>query len=822
MKAVVMAGGEGSRLRPLTVDRPKPMVPVANAPVMEHILLLLRRHGIREVVATVQYLAAAVQDYFREGEDLGIQLQYSVEERPLGTAGSVKLAEEFLDEPFLVISGDALTNFDLTAVVNFHRESGACATLTLCRVPNPLEFGVVVTDQSGRIVQFQEKPSWGEVLGDTINTGIYVLNAELLEMVPRDQPFDFSNDLFPRLLRNKMPMYGYIAEGYWTDVGSVDEYRRANSDAVNGQAGVALPPSEGGVMLGLGTEVNPRARLFGNVLLGRDCQVRAGAVINGPTVIGDYTVIDENARIDQSVLWSNCYVGRNAQLTSCVVGRQTSIYEGARVAEAAVIGGECTVGRNSSIRSGVKIWPNKRIDEGAAVTTTLVYGSQARRTLFGRSGVTGLANIEMTPEFAAKVGAAFGSILKTGDRVVANRDPSRPARMIKRALMSGLTSTGVTVLDMGALPIGAARFRTGQPDVVAGVHVRISPYESNSVDIKLLDADGSNLPTKAERALESVMAREDFRRVSSDHIGEIAVIEVATAYSEALLGKIDAEALKRARPSIVVDYCGGAAAELLPAIFAACDCRHVEISGADQAGDLSEAMSRLSRITASVGADLGVRIDTDGRRIQVVDGSGRTIDTDKLTGAFLSSYARRHPGAKVCLPHHAPMSLARHLESRGAQIVWAGSTPQSIMLAARKALAGVGTDGTGAFCFTDFHIGFDALVSTLKLVEILASTDSSLAAAVASLPDIWQTEREVACPWEKRAAVMRALNDPARPRLPEFGDGLVYGGSADGKRIVVLPMTDRPAIIVYAEASDRMSADNLAAEWQDLLLTAQK
>ncbi len=813
-----MAGGEGSRLRPLTVDRPKPMVPIANAPVMEHIVRLLQRHGIRDVVVTVQHLSGVIQDYFREGQDLDARIHYSLEEIPLGTAGSVKAAEYYLDEPFLVISGDALTDFDLTALVDFHKESGAAATLTLHRVPNPLEYGVVIADEAGRILRFQEKPRWDEVLGNTVNTGIYVIDPSIFDLIPNGRPFDFSNDVFPEMLRRRLPLYGFVADGYWTDVGTADEYRRANSDAVNGKAGIDLPHPEGGLMLGEGAEIHPEARLFGNVLLGRNCQIGEGVVVNGPTAIGDYAVVEAAARIDQSVLLANSYVGRKANLLSCVVGRQSTVHEGARIEEAAVLGDNCIVGKGATVRSGVKIWPNKRVDDGAVVTETLVHGSQARRSPFGRSGITGLANIEMTPEFAARVGAAVGSVLKPTDRVVANRDPSRAARMIKRALMSGLTSSGVTVLDIGASPIPAARFRAGMGDVDAGVHVRSSPDEASSVDIKLLGGDGSDLGGDVERSIDSIMAREDFRRVPIDQIGEIAVVDVHSDYAHALAGALDVKALRRGAPALVIDYAGGAAEAILPAILNRFGCSHVAVSGSGRhRGDLST----LSRITATVGADMGVRIDTDGASIEVVDGSGEALSSNELTGSLLALQLQNSPGATFCIPDRTPAVLARHLESLGANLVWASGQPQSIVLESRRCGASVGTDAMGAFCFPGVHVGFDGLLATLKLAEALARSESSLADLARSLPTIRQVELQVPCLWEKRAAVMQVLNDPGRPRLREFGHGLVFGGSTAESKTVLLPLRDKPSIAVLSEAEDAVSAERNAAEWEATILAAQ-
>ncbi|HTD38567.1 MAG TPA: nucleotidyltransferase family protein, partial [Candidatus Limnocylindrales bacterium] len=230
-----MAGGEGSRLRPLTSRRPKPLAPVAGKPVMELIVELLREHGFGEIVATLHYLADEIEAYFGDGEAHGVKMHYVVEDTPLGTAGAVKMAHELLgDETFLVISGDALTDVDLGAIVRHHKEQGNDVTIALQRVTNPLEFGVVVTDENGRIVRFLEKPSWGEVFSDTINTGIYVLEPGILHRMQRGKVYDFSQDLFPRLLHDGRPLFGYTTDEYWTDVGNLQQYQQANFDALSG------------------------------------------------------------------------------------------------------------------------------------------------------------------------------------------------------------------------------------------------------------------------------------------------------------------------------------------------------------------------------------------------------------------------------------------------------------------------------------------------------------------------------------------------------------------------------------------------------------
>src|SRR5438445_10078981 len=228
-----MAGGQGTRLRPLTSNQPKPMLPIMGEPMLLHILRLLRKNSFTEVVITVQFLASIIRNFFGDGSDLDLSLTYATEDEPLGTAGSVKNAQRFLDDTFLVISGDAVTDIDLQEVVRFHREKGAAVTVTMKRVEDPLEFGIVITDEDGRVERFLEKPGWGEVFSDLINTGIYVIEPEVLEFIPGQEEFDFAQDLFPLLLEKGMPMYGYVAEGAWTDVGNLEAYMHVHRDVLD-------------------------------------------------------------------------------------------------------------------------------------------------------------------------------------------------------------------------------------------------------------------------------------------------------------------------------------------------------------------------------------------------------------------------------------------------------------------------------------------------------------------------------------------------------------------------------------------------------------
>lgn len=328
VKAVVMAGGEGTRLRPMTANQPKPLLPVVNKPIMEHVLRLLKRHGFEDTVVTVQFLATLIRNHFGDGEELGMNLNYVAEEVPLGTAGSVKNAEEHLrGEPFIVISGDALTDIDLSDMVRFHRENGAMVTIGLKRVANPLEFGIIIVDEQGRVQRFLEKPTWGQVFSDTVNTGIYIMEPEVLDQVAEGEIVDWSGDVFPKLLKDGAPLYGYVTDGYWEDVGTHESYLSAQADVLSGRVDVEIDGFEmqPGVWVAEGAEVDPEASLRGPIYVGDYAKIEAGADIREYTVLGSNVVVRPEAFVHRSVIHGNVYIGSSTNLRGCVIGKNTDI-----------------------------------------------------------------------------------------------------------------------------------------------------------------------------------------------------------------------------------------------------------------------------------------------------------------------------------------------------------------------------------------------------------------------------------------------------------------------------------------------------------------
>jgi mannose-1-phosphate guanylyltransferase/phosphomannomutase len=830
MKAVVMAGGEGSRLRPLTISRPKPMVPIVGRPVAEHILNLLKEHGITDVIMTVQYLASNIEDYFGDGAQFGMRIRYSREESPLGTAGSVKNAESWLrDEPFLVISGDALTDYNLSKIIEFHREKQAMATLTLAHVANPLEYGVIITDDEGHITQFLEKPSWAQVFSDTINTGIYMLDPKIFDYFERDTVFDFSNDLFPILLKQGDPLYGYIADGYWCDVGNLSEYMRANADALQGHVQIKIPGHNigGDIWTEQGVEIAENAQLFGPIYLGQSARVLPGAQIHGPCVIGNYSIIDAHAKVDRSVIWNSSYIGEFAELRGAIAGSHTSIKTKAVLFEGSVVGDDCLIDESAIIQPGVKLWPKKAIENGAVVTSSIIWGNQGRRTLFGRFGVTGLVNIDITPELAAKLGAAYGATLKKGTRVCVNRDAHRTPRMIKRAMISGLPSAGINVHDLETVPLPVARYYVRTTDAVGGVHIRLAPNDPRTIDIKFLDQNGMDISKATERKIENMYFREDFRRVYLDEIGDISYApNVIDRYRDAYLKALDVKSI-RVRPyQLVADYGHGSGVTVLAPIFNQLGCEVIAINStmdetrySRSIDDIVRDRQRLADITKTLDAHLGISLDTSCEKLFVVDEQGRLLDNNELLAVMTDLLLRANPGATVVVPVTASGMVEQVAQRTNGTVKRVGVSPQVLTSSATQSGVVLVGDALGGFVFPSLHPAFDALFSLAKLLELLAKFDVKLSTLVNDLPTFFQVRKFVDCPWEYKGKVMRLLSENYRDS--HAPDGVrIQSGKNDW--VLVLPDADRPVFTIFAEARSHDQAQALADRYARVVASFQQ
>jgi mannose-1-phosphate guanylyltransferase / phosphomannomutase len=825
MKAVVMAGGEGTRLRPLTSNQPKPMVPIVGKPCMEHIVELLKAHGFEDVIVTLAFMPQAIRGYFGDGEAYGLSIGYSVEESPAGTAGSVKLAEEALDEPFLVISGDALCDIDLGALVRFHREREALVTIGLKSVPNPLEFGIVVTDEDGRIERFLEKPSWGQVFTDTINTGIYVLEPEVLRHVPDDRPYDFSKELFPLLLEMGRPLYGYVADGYWQDIGNLDQYRQANFDALDERVRLNVPGIRlrGNVWVGEGVDVDDVGAVAGPAFVGNYCRIAPSATVGPYSVLMPSVSLGDHGRTARSVVDSSTAIGRSALVEGAIVGKSCDLRPHARLHEGVAVGDNCTIGEESVVMPGVRIYPFKEVESGSLVDRNLIWESRLSSRLIGVDGISGRINVDLTPETALRVGIALGTALERGERIVTSRAASDSCRLIRRALLAGLNSTGVHAGDLQIMPAAVNRHLLKNEAFEAGIHVQPSPSDPEVVQVRIFEPPGTPASPELVKEIEKHYARQEFRRASWEEVGQITFpARASETYVQDLLAAVDVAPIRERGFRIVVDYAFSAATLVLPQILGALDVEAVSSHGyvserrqAPEAASLAESLEQTKRLVEAVGADLGAVLDPAAERIFLVDDLGRDVPVEQELLLFLRLLASDGKRGRLAFPTTVTNLVDELVEGTELEVV---RTPHSLS-ALTRAAAGNGVifagSAAGGFVFPEFVPAYDGMASLCKLLELLAPVGRPLSEIVGELPVSAVIHREVRCPWARKGTVMRIVTERVKGRNVDVSDGIKVFEERGWAQ--VLPDPDEPLVHVYAEGRTKADGEALEAEFLGLV-----
>lgn len=850
-----MAGGEGTRLRPLTSNQPKPMVPIVGKPCMEYIVELLKRHGVEEAVATLAFLPRIIRDYFGDGSALGVRMQYSVEHVPAGTAGSVKLAEDYLhDETFVVISGDALTDFDLQDIVAFHKRRGALATIALKREENPLEFGVVVVDDEGRIERFLEKPTWGQVFSDTVNTGIYVLEPEVFDHIPADTPYDFSQELFPKLFEMGAPLYGYVAQGYWQDIGSLQQYLSANHDMLDGKVDAAIPGIElaGRVFIGENTTLESLENVVGPAFIGNYAKIDPKAVVGAYSVLGSNVVLKEHAETRHSVVDANTYIGASSKILGAIVGKNCDVKGGVTLSEGVALGDECVIGEGAAIAPDVKVYPFKSVESGAQINSSIIWESRGTSQLFGKEGVVGLINVDITAELALKLAMAYGTTLPKGARVTTSRDAHPASRVFKRALICGLNSTGVVVRDLRVASTAINRFEVKNGNTQGGMHVRISPWDPEMVQIQVFEPPGVNISEKRQKDVEKYYARQDFRRAFYSEFGEIQFPDRAMeTYVRGLRRNWDVERIRNRAYRLVIDYSYSAASLVLPNVLgdidaevlsvrAYSDQRHTSI-GADE---LTANIAEVQRMVTVMGADMGLVISPGAERLFVVDDAGEEVPLEKALLLYVKLVAQQAgKGAKVVLPLTVTHQAEALAEPFGVEVVRSKVSMPAFTRAASDAdVVFAGALG-GGYIFPRFLPAFDAVMSLGKLLELLAPQARPLSEQAAEIPSSTLVHRTVPCPWSLKGTVMRVATERLQRRVAREGASIAASGGvgepeeAEGEPAAgtggghdpfsislidgitmnrgaswaqLLPDADEPVFHIYAEGADERESRELA------------
>ena len=811
MKAVIMAGGEGTRLRPLTCNRPKPMVPIVNKPVMEHIIELLKKYNITDIAVTLQYLPDLIKEYFGDGSEYGVNLKYFVEDTPMGTAGSVKNAEEFLDDTFIVISGDALTDINLSKAIDYHFNKQSMATLVLKKVDIPLEYGVVVTNEEGRIIRFLEKPSWGEVFSDTVNTGIYILSPEVLKLFNKNEVFDFSKDLFPIILKDNKPMYGYITDEYWCDIGDLRAYWQANMDVLDQKVNVSIPGKQikEKVWIGDGTSIEDGAAIQGPCLIGANTRIKKNAILDGYCIIGDNTVVSEYSSIKKSVIWKGCNIDRNVEIRGTVICNKVILKEHASAFENSVIGCDTVIKEHAIIKPNIKIWPNKMIDAGTEVNSNLVWGSKSIRSIFGQRGLAGEINVDITPEYASKLGAAYGATLKGKGTVGVSCEDSSSAKMLKISFISGLLSAGLKVIDLGILHLPVSRAAVRFYGVDGGIHISTSSVNPGRLQVDFLDNKGSNINRAMERKIENAFAREDFSRCEGDMIKEVETVPDFTAFY--LRNIINNAKNKSFEYKIALNSPSKFILNTVSWLLKSLGCTVEETNlnlEQSRRKDRNES-NELNYFTSMVkmgNFDFGVSIEDTSERMMLVDNKGKVISDDMFTALVSLILFKTVQGGTVVVPLSTTHVVEKLAEENRGKVLRTKTSPQDVM----NSILG---NEIKEEAIDQFNFHFDAISGLVKIMDFLKSNNYKLADLVTMIPDFYVHEKEVECSWNAKGKVMRQIIQESDNNSIETLEGVKI--FKDGSWVLILPDAEQPVCRIKSESYSAEVAEELTSFYAD-------
>lgn len=805
MKAIIMAGGEGSRLRPLTCDLPKPMVPVMNRPIMEHIIELLKAHGITEIGVTLMYLPQKIRDYFGNGSNFGVNLYYFIEDTPLGTAGSVKNAGDFLDETFIVISGDALTDMDLTKAVEFHRKKKAKATLVLAKVEIPLEYGVVITDENGLIVRFLEKPGWGEVFSDTVNTGTYILEPEVLNHFEKGRKFDFSQDLFPILLKNKEPMYGHITDRYWCDIGDLKAYLQAHYDVFDGKIKLNIEGTEirDRVWIGNGTTIDPKAVIEAPAVIGSNCKIGPGTSIENYSVIGDDTVIENDVSLRKSVVWNNSFIEYGSELRGAILCDKVHLKYYTSVFENAIIGERTVVNERAIIKPNVKIWPQKVIDPFAIIDRNIIWGVRHSKTIFGEKGLSGIINIDISPEFATRLGAAYGSIFKKGSKVVVSSTPANSARMFKHAFISGILSVGVEVFNMSGLFTPTARYAIPFLAADGGIHIKLSNDNPDKLQVDFMDHKGAGISRATERKIESAFIREDFKRCSGEEISRLNnFADFNNYYARMILNDIDCDDVRKKQPKVLFVSPSNSVITLVTSMLNDMGCKVIsQVVKSFESGveDIKDEVKKNN-------ADFAAYINNNAENLCLVDKSGKVISEDFFTVLTSLITFRSVKGARVVVPVTAPSVIEKLAKKYGGTVVRTKTSQRAVM---EEMLDGVVIKDRESL--NQFLLNFDAIAGLMRIIEFLCVNNTSLTNVLKQIPKFNVCRKKIYCPWEMKGKVMRTLITEKSGEKAELLDGVKF--IFDDGWALILPDADMPFCKIYSEGKTAQAAEEICERY---------
>ncbi len=825
MKAVVMAGGFGTRIQPLTNSRPKPMLPIVNKPMMEHTMMTLKDLGITEFIVLLYFKPEIIKDYFGDGSDFGIKITYVVPDDDYGTAGAVKLAQEHIgDDNFIIISGDLVTDFDFQKIFDYHKEKQSKLTITLTSVDNPLEFGVVIANEEGKIEKFLEKPSWGEVFSDTINTGIYIIEPEIINHIPKNEAFDFAKDLFPKLMQEGIDLMAGYAEGYWRDVGNPESYRDVYDDILSAKVDLTISGQKStfpdGVLYSeTPYDLDKSIEIIGTVVLGKNVLLKKGIKLNN-VVIGDNVTIGKESKIRNSVIWNDVNIDRNVVLDGCVICNNNEIGKNVTAKAGLILAEGCQIGQLVNIEQDVTIWSDKVIEDAAIVSHSLILGSKYKNSIFEHGKVIGQSNVELSCEMATKLGEAFGAQIPVGSTVLMARDYQKNSRMLKRAFLGGLLSSGIDVIDYSDIPTAVLRCNLSQFDeYAAGVYFNQKLDDPTSTVITFYNCEALRINSDVAKKVEKAFFKETFRRVDYSNIGQIFDAEHEEeykGYKKGIEKLFKAHMFKCLECRIAVDMMHGMSAEVFPDVLNDLGVDNIMFNAhpdehriANIKSLAKQSNSDMSTVVKALNLDAGFMLYPYGQRLDIVCNEGELLGKQSALYVVLSllNMEAKAKGIKrsVFLPTWAAdIVYFDCLDiSRGQYSNFKAEDIKRYDLVAT---------GDGNFAFTEFSTHRDSMYATLRILEMMLNHDIKLSEIIASLPTFYYNIIQRKCSQALKGKMMRKFLEDAKGKKSSTLDGVkIWLDEHDW--ILMIPDQYSDNLNLYIQAENVVRGKKILAEY---------
>ncbi len=832
VKAVIMAGGFGTRIQPLTHSIPKPMLPVVNVPMMENVLKQLVATGIDEVVILLYYKPQIIKEHFKDGSKWGVKIHYVLPDADYGTAGAVALAKEFLDTTFMIVSGDLVTDFNFNKILDYHEKKNSKLTITLTSVENPLQFGVVIVNEEGKIEKFLEKPSWGEVFSDTINTGIYVIEPEILDFIPPNESFDFAKDLFPLLMREGIDLYGYTAHGYWRDVGNPDSYREVHRDIFLKKVKFEIPGKvieypEGTLYLQGESKIDPSVEIIDTVVIGDNVTIGKNTRLHNVS-IGDNVTIGEECRLRNSVLWHDIEMGNRCTFDNAVICNDNIIGDMVTAKAGVILAEGCTVGKLATFDQDVIVWPNKEIEPAAVVTNNVVWGTKYKNAIFQEGIISGKANIEIGCEMACKVAEAFASLLPQGATLAIGRDFEDSSRMLKRSFDGGVLATGVNIVDLQIVPPSVLRYHIHNNEKIsAGAYFRKSLRDPASVEILLYNEEGLRLDTELAKKVEKNYFKESFRKVDYKEMGSLNDSEhlhqeACDNYMNGIINIIDHKLIRSSEFKVVIDLMFGITKNIFPKILSHLQIENILLNAYYDKLKLENiqhyikiSKQEISKIVPALEYQMGVMIYPHGQRLTLISDTGEVLDrVDALIAVLrLMDMDAQEKGIhyKVFLPTWAPDMMDRyfnHLDiERGKYYNFKKEHFKQYDLIATV---------DGNFAFTEFSYHRDAIYATLKIIELLSRHNVTLSQIEKEIKHFFYVRCKIPCPQHKKGKMMRKFIEYAKEKPHSTIDGVkIWENDTDW--ILMIPDQYSEDLNLFIQASTKEEGMRIHDKYKNLI-----